>query len=92
MSTTDNIHPNGAELTADLLDATGAGVRIAEVGVVAFAGSLAAPPFLILAVVVAAPLIAIAAVVAAVVAVVAVPTWLVRRVVAHLPHQQEGTP
>jgi hypothetical protein len=42
--------------------------------------------------VVAAPLIAIAAVVAAVVAVVAVPTWLVRRVVAHLPHQQEGTP
>jgi hypothetical protein len=89
MNTTGHTHTSGTELTADVVEATGAGLRIAEVGVVSFAGLLAAPPFLILAVVVAAPLIAMAAVVGAVVAAIAAPVWLVRRVRAH--HRAHGS-
>jgi hypothetical protein len=95
MNTTDNVrhpltgHPTPAEVSAELIEATGGGLRIAEVGVVTFLGLLVAPPFLILAVVVAVPIIAISAVVAAVVAAIAVPTVLVRRVLAH--HRAHGS-
>jgi hypothetical protein len=85
MNTTENVHPSGAEVSAELVEVTGAGLRIAELGVVTFGGLLVAPPFLILAVVVAAPFIAIGAVVAA----VAAPIWLVRRVRAH--HRAHGS-
>jgi hypothetical protein len=95
MNTTDNIrpaltgHPTPVEVGADLTEATGVGLRIAEVGLVIVLGLLVCPPLLILAVVVAVPVIAIAAVVAAVVAAIAVPTVLVRRVLAH--HRAHGS-
>jgi hypothetical protein len=91
MSTTENArpaltgHPTPIEVTADLVEATGAGLRIAEVGVVIFLGLLVSPPLLILAVVVAMPVIAVSAAVAA----VAVPTLLVRHVLAH--HRAHGS-
>jgi hypothetical protein len=86
MFTTDNVHARHAEhleASAELVEATGAGLRIAEIGVVIFLGLLVSPPLLILAVVVAMPLVAISAVVAAAVAAIAVPAMLVRRVRAH---------
>jgi hypothetical protein len=86
MFTTENVHTGHAEaleVSAELVEATGAGLRIAEIGVVIFLGLLVSPPLLILAVVVAVPFIAISAVVAAAVAAIAVPTLLVRRVRAH---------
>jgi hypothetical protein len=95
MNTTQNIrqtltgHQTSAEVGAELVEATGGGLRIAELGVVTFLGLLVAPPFLILAVVVAVPIIAIGAVVAAVAAAIAVPTLLVRRVLAH--HRAHGS-
>lgn len=95
MNTTDDVrpsrtgHPAPVEVSADLIEATGAGLRIAEVGLVIFLGLLVCPPLLILAVVVAVPFVAISAVVAAVVAAIAVPTLLVRRVRAH--HQAHGS-
>jgi hypothetical protein len=76
-------HLTPVEESAELIEVTGIGLRIAEVGIVTFLGLLVCPPLLILAVVVAVPFIAISAVVAAVVAAVAVPTLLVRRVRAH---------
>ena len=75
--------------SAEVVEATGAGLRVAELGLVVFLGLLICPPFLILAVVVAAPIIAIAAVVAAVAAAIVVPTLLVRRVLAH--HRAHGS-
>jgi uncharacterized membrane protein YbhN (UPF0104 family) len=66
-----------------VIEVTGGGLRVAEVGVVILLGLLACPPVLILAVVVAVPFIAVSALVAAVVAAVALPTLLVRRVRAH---------
>jgi hypothetical protein len=86
---TTNIHPSHVEVTEELIADTGAGLRIAEVGVVIFLGLLVCPPLLILGVVVAAPVIAMFAVVAAVVAAVAVPTVLVRHVLAH--HRAHGS-
>ena len=89
MHTTDNVlhsrtgHPKPLEVSAELVEVTGAGLRIAELGLVVFLGLLVCPPLLILAVIVAAPLIAISLLVAAVVAAIAVPTFLVRRVRAH---------
>jgi hypothetical protein len=89
MSTADDVHshdtahPTPAEVSADLVEATGVGLRIAEIGVVIFFGLLVSPPLLILAAVVAVPFLAISAVVAAVVAAIAVPTLLVRKVRAH---------
>ena len=76
-------HPTTVEVSAELTDVTGGGLRVAEVGVVIFLGLLVCPPLLILAVMVAVPVIAVSALVAAVVAAIAVPTWLVRRVRAH---------
>ena len=76
-------HPATVEVSAELTEVTGGGLRIAEVGVVIFLGLLVCPPLLILAVMVAVPVIAVSALVAAVVAAIAVPTWLVRRVRAH---------
>jgi len=95
MNTTDDIrpsltgHPTPVEVSAELIEVTGGGLRIAEVGVVIFLGLLVCPPLLILAVVVAVPVIAISAVVAAVVAAIAVPTVLVRHVLAH--HRAHGS-
>jgi hypothetical protein len=54
--------------SAELIETTGGGLRIAEIGVVVFLGLLVSPPLLILAVVVAVPVIAISAVGAAAVA------------------------
>jgi Flp pilus assembly protein TadB len=76
-------HPKPLEVSAELVEVTGAGLRIAELGLVVFLGLLVCPPLLILAVVVAVPFLAISAVVAAVVAAIALPTFLVRRVRAH---------
>jgi len=95
MSTTDELRPphagheRAAEVGAEVFEATGVGLRIAEVGAVIFVGLLVAPPLMILAVVVAVPVIAISALVAAVVAAIAVPTLLVRRVRAH--HRAHGS-
>src|SRR3954452_1322498 len=92
MFTTENVHmrhEGALEVSAELVEATGAGLRIAEVGVVIFLGLLVSPPLLILAVVVAVPLLAISAVAAAVVAAIAVPVLLVRRVRAH--HRAHGS-
>jgi Flp pilus assembly protein TadB len=89
MHTTDEIrpthtgHPRALEVSAEVVEATGAGLRIAEVGLVILLGLLVCPPLLILAAVVAVPLLAISAVVAAVVGAIAVPALLVRRVRAH---------
>jgi hypothetical protein len=86
MFTTDTVpteHADPLEVTAEIVEATGAGLRIAEIGVVIFLGLLVSPPLLILAVVVAVPLVAVSAVVAAAVAAIAVPVLLVRRVRAH---------
>ena len=55
------------EVSAEVIEVTGDGLRIAEVGLVILLGLLVCPPLLILAVVVAVPVIAISAVVAAVV-------------------------
>jgi len=95
MSTTDDTlaspsdHPTPVEVSAEVFEATAAGLRIAEIAVVIFFGLMVAPPLLILAAVVAVPLIAISALVAAVVAAIAVPTLLVRRVRAH--HRAHGS-
>ena len=95
MNTTDDVHPpltahpQPLEVGAELVEETGVGLRIAEVGVVIFLGLLVSPPLLILAVVVAVPFVAISAAVAAVVAAIAVPTLLVRRVRAH--HRAHGS-
>ena len=95
MNITDDIrpavtgHPTPVEASAELIEVTGGGLRIAEVGVVTLLGLLVCPPLLILAVVVAAPLIAMTALVAAAVAAIAVPTVLVRHVLAH--HRAHGS-
>jgi hypothetical protein len=95
MSTTNDVrpsltgHPTHVEVSAEAFEVAGGGLRIAELGLVTFLGLLVCPPFLILAVVVAAPIIAVAAVVAAVVGAIAVPTLLVRRVLAH--HRAHGS-
>ena len=77
------------EAAAELFEAFGGAVRIAEIAVVALLGLLVCPPLLILAVVVAVPLIATAALVAAVVGAIAVPLILVRGVRAH--HRRHGS-
>jgi hypothetical protein len=82
-------HATRVDLGEELIAESGAGLRIAEIGLVILLGLLVCPPLLILAVLVAAPLIAISLVVAAVVAAVAVPTFLVRRVRAH--HRAHGS-
>jgi hypothetical protein len=89
MTTTNHIHTSGIEATEELIEVTGGGLRIVEIGVVILLGLLVCPPLLILAVVVAVPVIAVSALVAAVVAAVAVPTLLVRRVRAH--HRRHGS-
>jgi hypothetical protein len=95
MNSTDDIrsaltgHATPVEVGAELIEVTGGGLRIAELGVVIFLGLLVCPPLLILAVVVAVPLIAVSAVVAAVVAAIVVPTVLVRHVLAH--HRAHGS-
>jgi hypothetical protein len=95
MNTTQDVrpplteHPTHLEVSAEVIEVTGGGLRIAEICLVIFLGLLVCPPFLILAVVVAAPLIAMAALVAAAVTAIVVPTVLVRRVLAH--HRAHGS-
>jgi hypothetical protein len=100
MSTTENTHhlltadpmtadPTPAELSEELIEVTGGGLRIFEVGLVILLGLLVCPPLLILAVVVAVPALAMTALIAAIAAAVVVPTLLVRRVLAH--HREHGT-
>jgi hypothetical protein len=89
MSTTNDIHPSPVEVTAEVIEVTGAGLRIAELGLVVFIGLLVCPPLLILAVVVTVPLLAISAVILAIAAAIVVPTALVRRVRAH--HRAHGS-
>jgi uncharacterized membrane protein YbhN (UPF0104 family) len=89
MNTTEHMHPSGLEVSAEIVEVTGGGLRAVEIAAVALLGLLVAPPFLILAVVVAVPFIAIGAVVAAVVGAIAAPIWLVRRVRAH--HRAHGS-
>ena len=89
MNTTNNIHPSGVEVSEELIEVTGGGLRVVEVGVVILLGLLVCPPLLILAVVVAVPVIAVSALVAAAVSVVVLPTMLVRRVRAH--HRAHGS-
>lgn len=89
MNTRNDVeHTTAVEAGEELIAVTGAGLRIAEIGLVIVLGLLACPPLLILAVVVAVPLIAISALVAAVVAAIALPTFLVRRVRVH--HRAHG--
>jgi NhaP-type Na+/H+ and K+/H+ antiporter len=82
-------HPSPVEAGEELIEVTGGGLRIAEIGLVILLGLLVCPPLAILAVVVAAPLIAISLLVATAVAAIAVPTFLVRRVRAH--HRAHGS-
>jgi hypothetical protein len=82
-------HASAAEVTADVVEATGAGLRIVEIAAVTLLGLLVCPPLLILATVVAVPLIAIGLVVGALFAAIAVPTALVRRVRRH--HREHGS-
>jgi hypothetical protein len=93
MSTTENTphtgHPAALDAGEEIIAVTGGGLRIVELAIVTVLGLLVVPPFAILAVVVAAPVIAIAAIVAGVAALVTVPTWLVRRVRAH--HREHGS-
>jgi hypothetical protein len=91
VSTTNHIHAaapghtTAIEAGEELVEVTGDGLRIVEVGVTVLLGLLVCPPLLLLAFLVAAP----AMVVAALVAAVAVPTLLVRRVLAH--HRAHGS-
>jgi len=89
MSTTNDIHPSPVEVTAEVIEVTGAGLRVAELGLVVFIGLLVCPPLLILAVVVTVPLLTISAVILAIAAAIVVPTALVRRVRAH--HRAHGS-
>jgi len=94
MNTTD-IHlrvsdrASAAEVGADVVEATGFGLRAVEIAAVTLLGLLVCPPLLILATIVAVPLIAIGIMVGAVVAAIAVPTALVRRVRRH--HRAHGS-
>jgi NhaP-type Na+/H+ and K+/H+ antiporter len=88
MSPSDEFHPSAVEASEELIEITGGGLRVVEVGLVVLLGLLVCPPLMILAVVVAVPAIAISALVAAVAAAVVVPTMLVRRVRAH--HREHG--
>jgi Flp pilus assembly protein TadB len=76
-------HPTRIEASEEVVAVTGGGLRIVEVAIVTLLGLLVCPPFFILAVVVAVPVVAIAALAAGVVALITVPIWLVRRVRAH---------
>ena len=76
------------DTSEEVLEVTGAGLRVAEVVVVGFLGLLLCPPLLILAVIAAVPMLAISAVVLAVVSAIALPAFLIRRVRAH--HRAHG--
>src|SRR3954452_8123761 len=89
MNTSRHSEPGPGEIGADALEATAVGVRALEVALVVFGWLLVTPPLLVLAFVVVVPTVVVLAVVLAVVAVFAVPTTLVRRVLAH--HREHGS-
>jgi hypothetical protein len=78
--TTTNNH---IEISEELVEVTGGGLRIAELAILGLFGLILCPPLLILAVIVAVPAIAIGAVVAAVFAAIAGPAYLIGRARAH---------
>jgi hypothetical protein len=84
MTTTNNT----IEVSEELVEVTGGGLRIAELVILGIFGLILCPPLLILAVIVAVPAIAIGAVVAAVFAAIAGPTYLVGKARAH--HRAHG--
>lgn len=79
MTTTNNT----IEISEELVEVTGGGLRVAELVILGLFGLILCPPLLILAVIVAVPTIAIGAVVAAVAAAIAGPTFLIRKARAH---------
>src|SRR5262245_7493173 len=83
MSATEQIYPSRLEVAEEVVEVTGGGLRILEIGLIVLIGLLVCPPLLILAVVVALPAIAFGAVIAVAAAAVVGPIWLVRRVRAH---------
>ena len=83
MSATNDIYPSRVEVAEEVVEVTGGGLRILEVGLIVLIGLLVCPPLLILVVVVAMPVIAFSAVIAVAAAAVVGPIWLVRRVRAH---------
>jgi uncharacterized membrane-anchored protein len=89
MTTSGAPQTSTIEAGADLAEATGVGLRIAEIGLVALIGLIVSPPLAVLAVLVAVPAVIVFAVVAAVVGVIAGPTALVRHVHAH--HRAHGS-
>jgi uncharacterized membrane protein len=89
MSTQKNTHPGPSEVSADVVEASGAGLRAVEVALVVLAGLLVAPPLLVMAVAVAVPAAVVLAVLGALYAVIAAPTVAVRRVRAH--HRRHGS-
>jgi hypothetical protein len=89
MSTLHNTHQATVEVSAEVAEASGIGLRILELAAVALVGLLVTPPLLILAVVVVVPTAAVFVLVAALVAAILVPTRLFRRVHSH--HQEHGS-
>jgi uncharacterized membrane protein len=90
MSTANEVHRHHpAEVSANVAEVAGGGVRAAEVALAVFIGLLVCPPLLILAAAVAVPLIAIAAVVGIAGSVFVAPILLVRHVRAH--HRAHGS-
>jgi hypothetical protein len=95
MHTADDVQPlytehvTGVEAAEEVIAVSGGGLRVLELAAVTLIGLLVCPPFFILAVVVAVPVIAVSALVLGVAALVAVPAWLVRRVHAH--HREHGS-
>jgi hypothetical protein len=95
MNTTNDIRPplsghlSSVEVGDEVIEVTGGGLRVIEIGLVILLGLLVCPPLLILAVMVAVPVIAVSALVAAAAAAIVLPTVLVRRVVAH--HRAHGS-
>jgi hypothetical protein len=89
MSTSRHTQLSPGEAEADLVDATGIGLRIVEVGLVILIALMVAPPLLVLAVVVVVPTAVVLLAVATVFAVIAAPVVLVRRV--HNHHRSHGS-
>jgi hypothetical protein len=79
---------NTIEISEELAEVTGGGLRIAELVILGIFGLILCPPLLILAVIVAVPTIAIGAVAAAVFFAVAGPVYLIRMARAH--HREHG--
>lgn len=83
MSTPRHSQLKPSEAGADVADAAGIGLRIAEVGLVILAALLVAPPLFVVAIAVIVPTAVVLVVLAGLVGVIAAPFALVREVRAH---------